>query len=644
MPLLADGQATAPLRRPPDAAAVEGSEFHHDFHFSYNRRLSCYSHAVSSLSFSKGGSLLLSAAGPGDVKLWDTGSWSEAGRLKNVLREQVKLLCVSPGQRWLVVAYPSFLQVFSCAPPWKLEYTASSPVDDFAQGASEWCALTFSPFADAELEEGRNPFDQLAASTAQRLLTLDFSRGWSAGTASQSRSLHSSGGRPTALCYTACGRFIVCGYSTGHMQVWGASSLTLEKTLIAHEDAVACLASSPRHTPYEPRVVSCSIDQTLRVWNCQGWSVEQHIHDLRCDRGGIRSVQFSCAGDWLLSLGTELCIWRVIPGRTGRIYLGLHQRLSVLCGGDGVRSVAFGRGDALAVGSRDGVLGILTKSAGLPPVASEEGFVTSGCPERRAGDKWMPPEPVVLVRDRALNRHAQRMARLSSSLRPESGVKRPRPELGSAPRPRTGLQRRPSMSMSQTTTAAFPTGLSAAAPATPDLPVQRAQSSPVSGNCKGGDLLGEPCPASPSRGLRPRASSTPAPRDAGDGGGGGSVVVEGARRLAESLTLGRAVPVRRNSLQRVESMPGLVKVKTQDSTRPGTKFSLAESLPLDLAGPRSPFGGRRLLQTNASTFVVSLSSPSRKSMQRVCKGLVQRISLDPKSITAEPLSGDLDDG
>jgi hypothetical protein len=48
--------------------------------------------------------------------------------------------------------------------------------------------------------------------------------------------------------------------------------------------------------------------------------------------------------------------------------LRLHQRLDAVCGAEGLRTAAFcSLQDAIAVGSRDGVLGLWTKVTGLPP-------------------------------------------------------------------------------------------------------------------------------------------------------------------------------------------------------------------------------------------------------------------------------------
>lgn len=95
--------------------------------------------------------------------------------------------------------------------------------------------------------------------------------------------------------------------------------------------------------------------------------MEQVAPDTKADRNGIRSCMFSCGGDWVVSVAQELCIWRVCLSRRGRLELRLHQRLAAVCGAEGLCAAAVCcRYDSIAVGSRDGVLGLWTKLAGWP--------------------------------------------------------------------------------------------------------------------------------------------------------------------------------------------------------------------------------------------------------------------------------------
>jgi len=59
--------------------------------------------------------------------------------------------------------------------------------------------------------------------------------------------------------------------------------------------------------------------------------------------------------------------------------LRLHQRLEAVCGAEGLVTAAFcSQGDALAVGSRDGVLGLWTALPGLPQLTVKEAAARSG--------------------------------------------------------------------------------------------------------------------------------------------------------------------------------------------------------------------------------------------------------------------------
>ncbi|CAJ1329705.1 unnamed protein product [Effrenium voratum] len=110
-------------------------------------------------------------------------------------------------------------------------------------------------------------------------------------------------------------------------------------------------------------------DQCLRVWHVNTWLLEQHLHELRCDRSGLRRVTFSASGQWLIAVSSELTVWRVcVSPRTKKFDLQLHQRLEAICGAESVRTATFSsQSDVVAVGSHDGILGLWNKHPGLPP-------------------------------------------------------------------------------------------------------------------------------------------------------------------------------------------------------------------------------------------------------------------------------------
>mmetsp|Transcript_76396 Transcript_76396/g.218872 ORF Transcript_76396/g.218872 Transcript_76396/m.218872 type:complete len:567 (-) Transcript_76396:138-1838(-) len=350
----------------------EIDEGDHEWHWRYNRRLSCFSHAVCSLAFSQDGQYLVSGTGSGDVKVWDTGCWAEAGKLKGCRREEPRVLVISPAQRWLVAAYSKVLHIFHCRPPWKLEQSLPAMLDPCTGELSEWACCAFSPMAEVDHPAGNAGQDNhLAVFSNSVLCVVDYSGGWGEDAPRRTRSLMQSG-RPTMLVYTACGSFMICGFESGMLQIWNTASLTHVKTLSAHTECVNGLASSPKDALYPPRFVSCGVDQTLRVWHSQGWILEQHVHETRCDRNGLRKCVFSADGNWLLSVANQLCVWRVNISQRGRLILTLHQRLAAVCGAEGLRTAAFSNQDAIAVGSRDGVLGLWIKYPGMPPDPAEE--------------------------------------------------------------------------------------------------------------------------------------------------------------------------------------------------------------------------------------------------------------------------------
>lgn len=338
----------------------------HDWHFRYNRRLGCFSQSVCTLTFSPDGDWLVSGTGGGDVKVWDANTWAEASKLRGGMRKESKALVISPSQRWLVSAYSSVLHIFQFQEPWRLVHTLPPPCDTATKESFEWACVAFAPMAEVDHPGGHTGQDNhLAAFSTGQLCVFDYSGGWNVDTPRRTRSLMQSG-KPKTLAYTESGWWMVCGFGNGMLQIWNAFSLTLEKTVSGHSDAVNSLTSSPRGARYESRLVSCGIDQTLRVWHSCGWVLEQHVHDHFCDRAGVRTVSFSATGNWLVSVSTELSVWRVCITMRGRFFLRLHQRLATVCGSEGMRSAAFGTKDEIAVGSRDGVLGLWTKFTGKP--------------------------------------------------------------------------------------------------------------------------------------------------------------------------------------------------------------------------------------------------------------------------------------
>jgi len=345
----------------------------HQFHFRYDRRLSCFSNSVSCLNFTTDGHFLVSGTGSGDIKVWDCGTWAEAAKLKSGRRAEPKEVAISPSQRWVVVCYSAMLQIFQCGPPWKLVCTRPVETGN-KEAAPEWCCVAFSPaMSEVDHPGGQAGQDNhLAAFSNCHISLMDYSGGWNQDVPQRTRSLMQTSW-PSSLSYTGDGYWIICGFSEGQMQIWNAFSLSLEKTLNAHEATVTSLSASPPTAPYDPRLVSCSKDQCIRVWHVNTWLLEQHVHELRCDRNGLRCCAFSAWGNWLVSVAAELTVWRVfVHPRLKKFELQMHQRLEAVCGSESIRTATFSsQSDVIAVGSHDGILGLWSKHQGLPPIAPE---------------------------------------------------------------------------------------------------------------------------------------------------------------------------------------------------------------------------------------------------------------------------------
>mmetsp|Transcript_36684 Transcript_36684/g.84401 ORF Transcript_36684/g.84401 Transcript_36684/m.84401 type:complete len:551 (-) Transcript_36684:113-1765(-) len=365
----------------------------HDYSFRYNRRLACFSHPVSDVIFSQDGKYLISAMGSGDLKVWDTASWGEAARLKGCKREEPRCMVLSPSQRWLVVAYCSSLQVFNCKGSWRLEQSIPAGREASSKESSQWCCVVFSPMTEVNHPQGHTGQDNhLAGFTSHHLCVLDYSGGWEHDTPRRTRSLPQQC-RPTSITYTTDGWWLVCGFESGQLQIWNVFSLSLEKTLGGHNGGVTCLTASPRCSKYEARFISSGVDQTLRVWHSCGWVLEQVVPDSGCDHRGVRECSFSPSGDWLVSVGMDLCIWRVVVSARGICTLRLHQRLDAVCGAEGIVCAAVNLKDHITVGSRDGVLGLWMKNVGAPPEArhhDQQNQQSSACYGSNTSSTWRP--------------------------------------------------------------------------------------------------------------------------------------------------------------------------------------------------------------------------------------------------------------
>lgn len=367
----------------------------HCWHYRYNRRLSCFSHAVASLTFSQDGKWLVSATRSGHVKIFDTDYWAERAKLEGCRNEEPRVICFSPAQRWLVCMFPSVMHIFQGKPPWHLVQRVPSPIDQATKASSEWICVAFSPSSEVDQPGGRAGQDNhLAGFASKALCVLDYSGGWDDTPKRTACILDEK--RPTSIAYTACGWWLVCGYSSGQVQIWNHFSLTLERTLLGHNGAVCCITPSPRNAPYDARFISCGLDNSLRVWHSSGWILEQIAPDTRADKNGIRSCMFSCGGNWVVSVAVEMCVWRVVVSSKGHMELRLHQRLNAVCGAEGLCTAAIcSRQDAIAVGSRDGVLGLWTKLSGYPVGAFDQEKETDAI-DRQASRKHSSVTPGVM--------------------------------------------------------------------------------------------------------------------------------------------------------------------------------------------------------------------------------------------------------
>jgi len=396
-------------------AGITSAGVQHAWHFRYDRRLSSFSRSVTVLAFSADSRWVIGGSGSGDMRVWDTRFWAEAAKLRGRRGEVPCCLTTCPAHHWLVSVQASALHVFQCHVPWTLEQSLLAEEDPTTGAMSEWCCAAFSPAAATpDHEQGVAGQDNhLAVLSTTHLRVLDYAGGWQASMPQRSHSLLRFA-RPTCVAYTPCGTWILCGNGEGQLQIWNVYSLTLEKRLSAHVGMLHSLACSPQKDGEDPRLVSCGADRCLCVWGCsRGWVLEQTALDAASGTEGVLACAFSPTGAWLLSVAKDLCIWRVCRGHGAQLSLQIHQRLQAIGSSEGLLAAAFGIGDAVVAGSRDGALGLWTRRSGFP---SEQPPKTETAPPiSPGGSSRRARSPVVAAQ---LERLPRPMNRVSPSPEP----------------------------------------------------------------------------------------------------------------------------------------------------------------------------------------------------------------------------------
>lgn len=340
------------------------------WHHRYNRSLACFANPVSCITFSNDGLWVTAGTGAGDLKVWDTTTWASTATLKVSRREEPSALLVSPNQTWLVCVQASALHVFRCGPPWQLEQVILAMVCPGNQEASDWCCAAFGPGVEVDHALGRTGTNNhLAVLSTSHLCVLDYSGGWDADEIPRRTHSILRYARPTGIGFTNCGKWIACAYDNGSLQLWNASSLTLDIKCMAHTGAVLCMAVSPASASYDCRIATVGQDKFIRLWSSSSWSleVEKNIKS-RIEDVSIGGCFFSPNGEWLVTVAEVLCLWRVCLSSKGSMWLRLHHRLEAVASVEGICTAAFSSlKDALVIGTRDGVLGAWARHTGLPP-------------------------------------------------------------------------------------------------------------------------------------------------------------------------------------------------------------------------------------------------------------------------------------
>lgn len=339
------------------------------WHHRYNRSLACFANPVTCVTFANDGLWLIAGTGSGDLKVWDTANWSLVTTLKVSRREVPSAVFFSPNQTWLVCVQPSALHVFRCGPPWALQQVIPAMVCPATKEASDWCCAAFAPGVEVDHLLGRTGENNyFAVLSTSHLCVMDYSGGWD--TDEIPRRTHSilRYARPTGVAFTTCGKWIACAYDNGNLQLWNASSLTLDIKCMAHTGGVLCMAVSPANAKYDCRIATAGQDNCIRLWSSSSWCLEVEKREKLGAATTFSGCFFSPNGEWFITVAEVLCLWRVCLTSQGSMWLRLHHRLEAVASVEGICSAAFsGLKDALVIGTHDGVLGAWARHPGLPP-------------------------------------------------------------------------------------------------------------------------------------------------------------------------------------------------------------------------------------------------------------------------------------
>jgi len=387
-------------------------------HFSFNRMLPGHARAVAGLTSSHEGSWLVSADGAGDLRVWDARSWADAARFKSNNKEPFFRVALSASARCIIGVRSSSLCAYACGERWTQQAVLPVMVNPETGEHSRWCCVAFSPAA-VEVDDGcgvTGSDNLLAAASTTHLCVFDYSHGWSEDTPMRSHSILRYT-QTSCITVMSCGAWVLTGHENGYVNVWNTYSLTLDRRIQAHDGLVTCLVASPLGARYGPRFASGGADFQVCVWRGEDWALEQGVlasreaasdkaldigralgveddsdddevssacggrhvdgsvggtkpHDggKRIDRG-VSCLAFSRSGSWLISVAKETNLWRVATSspRSG-VALELHQRLSAVGSNVAAYAAIFcGSGDAVVLGTNDGVLNVWLQKDGLPP-------------------------------------------------------------------------------------------------------------------------------------------------------------------------------------------------------------------------------------------------------------------------------------
>jgi WD40 repeat protein len=282
---------------------------------------------ISSVSFTRDGTLLASRSADNSVRFWEPFTGREIRRIDVGEVLQLWSMALSPDNKTICAGGAAHsLYLFSAETGKKLLRLG------FADGLGGFNSVAFSP-------DGR----MLAAGSIVRKIGL-----WNAATGTLSKVLVGHEDRVSSVAFSPDGKFLASGSLDKTICLWNTTTGKPFLSLFGHKDAVNSVAFSPDgHV-----LASGGNDGTVGVWDIRTGKAIRPPHVLKCP---VRCVSFSPNGKevaigmrgrgWAPNQPCDLVLWDVENGQERNRIPGPRGSVEAVCFSPDGRLLAAGTTD-----------------------------------------------------------------------------------------------------------------------------------------------------------------------------------------------------------------------------------------------------------------------------------------------------------